>query len=219
MPSLRIGYIFTYFGPLIFVLLLNVFNDLIEEIKVHKRDVAVNSATYIVFDPNGQRSSKKSADLLVGDLVLMSKGERVPADMVLAQSSESGGAIFLRTDQLDGETDWKIRSALTCTQRLANPMDIIRSQLVIQAEPPNNSLTTFNGAAHMTQGEWQAEELTEPINAINVLWANTVIATGSAIGVVLYTGRDTRYAQNCSQPRKKIGRLDAEINTLTKVVA
>lgn len=28
------------------------------------------------------------------------------------------GSCFLRTDQLDGETDWKLRLPVACTQRL-----------------------------------------------------------------------------------------------------
>lgn len=29
------------------------------------------------------------------------------------------GSCFIRTDQLDGETDWKLRVAVACTQRLS----------------------------------------------------------------------------------------------------
>lgn len=32
--------------------------------------------------------------------------------MILLRSSEKGGATFVRTDQLDGETDWKLRKAV-----------------------------------------------------------------------------------------------------------
>lgn len=28
------------------------------------------------------------------------------------------GACFIRTDQLDGETDWKLKVAVSCTQHL-----------------------------------------------------------------------------------------------------
>lgn len=28
------------------------------------------------------------------------------------------GSCFIRTDQLDGETDWKLKVAVACTQRL-----------------------------------------------------------------------------------------------------
>ena len=32
--------------------------------------------------------------------------------MLLLYTTERTGSIFLRTDQLDGETDWKLRKAL-----------------------------------------------------------------------------------------------------------
>ena len=44
--------------------------------------------------------------------------QRVPADMVLLRTTEKSGACFIRTDQLDGETDWKLRVAVQDTQRL-----------------------------------------------------------------------------------------------------
>lgn len=34
---------------------------------------------------------------------------QVPADLLLLKTSEKAGASFIRTDQLDGETDWKLR--------------------------------------------------------------------------------------------------------------
>lgn len=51
----------------------------------------------------------------------------------------------------------------------------------------------------------------------NTLWANTVLAAGSAVGIVVYTGRETRSVMNNSMPRSKVGLIDLEINNLTKV--
>lgn len=51
----------------------------------------------------------------------------------------------------------------------------------------------------------------------NTLWANCVVANGSALGAVVYTGAETRSVMNNSQPRSKVGLLDIEINQLTKV--
>jgi len=42
----------------------------------------------------------------------------VPADIVLLKTSEKSGSCFIRTDQLDGETDWKLRVAVSTTQSL-----------------------------------------------------------------------------------------------------
>ena len=51
----------------------------------------------------------------------------------------------------------------------------------------------------------------------NCLWANTVVASGKAIGLVIYTGSETRAVMNTSSPQTKVGLVDLEINTLAKV--
>lgn len=50
-----------------------------------------------------------SSELRVGDIVMLHKGQRVPADMILLRTNETMGTVFIRTDQLDGEIDWKLR--------------------------------------------------------------------------------------------------------------
>ena len=57
----------------------------------------------------------------------------------------------------------------------------------------------------------------DSLDVENTLWANCVVASGSALGVVVYTGSETRSVMNNSQPRSKVGLLDLEINQLTKV--
>ena len=45
------------------------------------------------------------------------------------RTTETSGACFIRTDQLDGETDWKLRLAVPATQRLASDEDLLRVQV------------------------------------------------------------------------------------------
>lgn len=56
-----------------------------------------------------------------------------------------------------------------------------------------------------------------PLTVENVLWSNTVLAAGSAVGFVIYTGAETRAVMNTSHPETKMGLLDLEINKLSKV--
>ena len=42
-------------------------------------------------------------------LFCLCRAYQVPCDMVLLRTTEKTGASFIRTDQLDGETDWKLR--------------------------------------------------------------------------------------------------------------
>ena len=57
-------------------------------------------------------------DIQVGDIVLLHKNHRIPADVILLRTSEPSGGCFIRTDQLDGETDWKLRMAIPALQQL-----------------------------------------------------------------------------------------------------
>lgn len=58
----------------------------------------------------------------------------------------------------------------------------------------------------------------EPLTVENVLWANTVLAAGSAIGFIIYTGSETRAVMNTSHPETKTGLLEIEINRLAKIL-
>ena len=69
----------------------------------------------------------------VGEIIKVLKDERIPADMVLLYTTEKSGAVFIRTDQLDGETDWKLRKAVAVTQDATDSNQL-------------TSLTNVNGA-------------------------------------------------------------------------
>lgn len=62
------------------------------------------------------------------------------------------------------------------------------------------------------------EELTEPLTVDNTLWANTVVCGGHAVGLVVYTGPETRVAMNADPPKSKIGLIDMEINRISKML-
>jgi len=54
--------------------------------------------------------------------------------MILLHTSEGSGTCFIRTDQLDGETDWKLRVAVPECQKLNENRDLIRSDAEIYGE-------------------------------------------------------------------------------------
>lgn len=51
------------------------------------------------------------------------------------------------------------------------------------------------------------------------MWANTVLASqGFILGLVVYTGRETRSQMNQKKPHSKMCLLDMEVNRLSKVL-
>jgi phospholipid-translocating ATPase len=53
--------------------------------------------------------------------------------------------VFIRTDQLDGETDWKLRRAVNFIQTKEDPDHIPGLMGEIVANPPNNKIYSFLG--------------------------------------------------------------------------
>lgn len=76
---------------------------------------------------------------------MVEKDQRVPADLVLMRTTETSGACFVRTDQLDGETDWKLRLAVAETQKLDSDDNLFDIHATIFAEKPQRDIHTFIG--------------------------------------------------------------------------
>ncbi|KAG1688800.1 putative phospholipid-transporting ATPase IIB [Nymphon striatum] len=213
VPSLRVGYIYTYWGPLIFVLLITMIREAVDDCRRYIRDSEMNSYKYRKLTKNGVVRIPSSS-IKVSDLIIVDKDERVPADMVLVRTSEKNGSCFIRTDQLDGETDWKLRLAIESCQRLSNAEALFEMDASIYVEAPQKDIHKFFGTYTRHDGEGAEDALCVE----NTLWANTVVASGSVIGIVIYSGRETRSVMNNSQPRSKVGLLDIEVNRLTKIL-
>ncbi|SCU77676.1 LAME_0A01882g1_1 [Lachancea meyersii CBS 8951] len=208
IPALRIGYLSSYVVPLAFVLTVTMSKEALDDIQRRRRDSESNNELYEVLSTAQLVPSK---DLKVGDLIKIGKGARAPADLVLLQSSEPSGEIFIKTDQLDGETDWKLRIACPLTQHLSQ--DDLLNKVSITASAPETSINSFLGKLSYSNSQSQ------PLSVDNTMWANTVFAsTGTSIACVVYTGTDTRQAMNTTTSSVKTGLLELEINNLSKIL-
>ncbi|KAI0920746.1 hypothetical protein AcV5_010413 [Taiwanofungus camphoratus] len=235
VPALKIGFIATYIAPLAFVLSVTMGKEAYDDYKRNVRDREANSQRYLILEPSTSdvepdvgphTRSVPSSSLRVGDLVLLEKNQRVPADLVLLRTSDQSGTCFIRTDQLDGETDWKLRAAVPACQKLRGETELLDLDAEIYADSPTKDIHTFIGTFSINSPTSASENdvpmvpvpTVEPLTAENVLWANTVLAAGSAIGFIIYTGPETRAVLNTSHPKTKVGLLDLEINRLAKIL-
>lgn len=143
---------------------------------------------------------------------------------------------FIRTDQLDGETDWKLRLPSVLSQGL--PLDDF-TRLKVTASPPDERVNEFVGSieflppigfydphfdetAAARNGKQNAENAqgnAAPLSIDNTAWANTVLASNTVTyAAIIYTGSQTRAALSTSPSRSKVGLLEYEINNLTKIL-
>ncbi|AMD20000.1 HCL151Wp [Eremothecium sinecaudum] len=207
IPALRIGYLSSYIVPLAFVLTVTMSKEALDDISRRRRDRETNNE---LFEVLSRPHMVPSSELKVGDLVKLHKDSRIPADMILLQSSDPSGESFIKTDQLDGETDWKLRIAPSLTQTLSQ--DELLSKIKITASAPEKSI-------HKFVGKVAYKGSSNPLTVDNTMWANTVLASsGVFIACVVYTGADTRQAMNTSQATVKTGLLELEINSLSKIL-
>jgi phospholipid-translocating ATPase len=138
-----------------------------------------------------------------------------------ASESETSGEAFIRTDQLDGETDWKLRLPSPLSQTL----EIVElTKLRVTASKPDKKVNEFVGTLELAEGDTIHDvggeaNRTAPLSIDNTAWANTVLASSSTVyAVVVYTGSETRQAMSTSASRSKVGLLELEINSLTKIL-
>jgi phospholipid-translocating ATPase len=186
--------------------------EAVDDLTRRRRDKEANSEFYQVV---GQAQPVRSRDIKVGDLIKIQKDQRVPADIMLLRTEDGTGEAFIRTDQLDGETDWKLRTALGVTQNVNEDDALLNLDFSLTAEPPMKEIHRFNGKLIQSSMDPPQEY---GVGIDNIMWANTVLASGPYIvGVVVYTGIQTRQAQNTSKARVKFGLLELEINNLSKV--
>uniref|UniRef100_A0A1I8JF20 P-type phospholipid transporter n=1 Tax=Macrostomum lignano TaxID=282301 RepID=A0A1I8JF20_9PLAT len=223
VPPLRIGYLYTYWGPLGFVVFVTMVREAVDDFRRWRRDRELNGTVYERLARGGSKLVPSSV-LQVGDVIRVNKNERVPADLVLLRTSEKQGTCYLRTDQLDGETDWKLRVAPPTTQRLSSDEELLSVGASVYAERPGLDIHSFIGTLSLSgpetpdSGSAAVAGDQASLSVENTLWTNTVVASNWAVGVVVYTGAETRAAMNSTPPRSKFGLVDREINNVTKLL-
>ena len=214
-PDLKVGYLFTYISPLAFVVCVSMAKELYDDINRRIQDKKTNSAKINVLVPSPDKTNfeylpKSASDLLVGDIIELKKNTRVPADIIVLKTinESNDNQAFIRTDQLDGETDWKLRKAPGMTQGMPEK-NFFTCNAYVECEPPSKLIYNFEGVINCKDEEGSKRE---PLNLENTMWASTVVASLKVIGIVIYTGKETRARMNSSTPKLKIGILDQELN-------
>ncbi|KAH7648587.1 hypothetical protein FG379_002057 [Cryptosporidium bovis] len=144
IPELRTGPLFTYIAPLLFVLFITMSKEAVDDIKRYKRDRESNNKKYRKITRSGTKEIR-SCDIKVGDLIEINTNDRVPADILFLRTNDPTGTVFVRTDQLDGETDWKVKRALGVTQHLDTLDDIFNLDCTANIEAPKKDIYVFNG--------------------------------------------------------------------------
>ena len=150
----------------------------------------------------------------VGDFVRIYGDDELPADVIVLSTSDRDGVCYVETKNLDGETNLKIRQALRCGRTLKHARDCERAKFHIECEQPQPNLYKFNGAIQWKQrvGD-EFLDRSEPISIDNVLLRGCNLRnTDWVLGVVVYTGHDTKIMMNAGITPSKRARIARDLN-------
>ncbi|KAL9593888.1 MAG: hypothetical protein Q9219_007328 [cf. Caloplaca sp. 3 TL-2023] len=154
----------------------------------------------------------------VGDFVRIYNEDQIPADVVVLSTSDPDGQCYVETKNLDGETNLKVRQALHCGRKMEHAKDCEKASFFIESEAPNVNLYQYSGAARWTQRDVRdpgrlGTEMAEPISINNLLLRGCSLRnTKWVLGVVIYTGRETKIMLNSGITPSKRSYIAKDLN-------
>ncbi|KAI5810829.1 hypothetical protein BZA77DRAFT_254260 [Pyronema omphalodes] len=157
-------------------------------------------------------------DVRVGDFVRIYNDEEIPADIIILSTSDSDGACYVETKNLDGETNLKVRHALRSGRKIKHARDCEAATFVIESENPHANLYSYSAVIKWTQKDSRApekpgQEMAEAVSINNLLLRGcTLRNTDWAIGIVAFTGDETKIMMNAGITPSKRSRISRELN-------
>lgn len=148
----------------------------------------------------------------VGDVIRIHNNDEIPADVVLLSTSDADGACYVETKNLDGETNLKVRQSLKCSYRIRNSRDVTRTKFWLDSEGPHANLYSYQGNLKWIDSS-DGEMKNEPVTINNTLLRGcTLRNTKWAMGLVVFTGDDTKIMINAGVTPTKKSRISRDLN-------
>lgn len=212
-PKNPVSMIGTFAGVLIFTML----KELYEDIARHKQDRTVNNRIAQVYDVDstgkGVWIDTKWKELKAGQMVKITKNSECPADILLLQSSDEKGVVYVDTMNLDGETNLKEKSAPKETHDVREDKIPMLSG-TLTCDTPNEFLDKWDGNIQCTQ----INRLFN-CNLKNLLLRGCFIKNiDFCVGIVVYTGPETKIMMNSKKPPTKVSNVMKMMNKMLYTV-
>lgn len=206
---------FTALAPFVFVIGLSILREAYEDYQRYKSDIEINSfKTTVLLPENNAKTPTLWADIEVGSLLIIKENEQLPADLVLLGSSLENGSCFIQTSSLDGEKTLKPKHAVKetagffddCSNLIENSAELFEIELYAQS--PDQNLYAFEGSFSLKN----EKILLGPKQLL--LRGSQLRNTKWAVGVVVYTGMDTKIMRNSERCRQKSSEIERKTNKL-----
>ncbi|PPQ99092.1 hypothetical protein CVT24_009358 [Panaeolus cyanescens] len=147
-------------------------------------------------------------DVKVGDFVKILENDPIPADVLICSTSEEENVAFVETKNLDGETNLKSRHGVPALTHLRSAQDCAdpRNHFVVRCDRPDTDMYRLNGNVTFNDS-------TSPVDLSMTLLRGTVLRnTRWVIGVVLFTGLDSKIVMNAGGTPSKRSKVERQMN-------
>lgn len=194
--------------PLVFVIGVSMVKEAIEDYQRYKADKKENAEPVLALRGDAfERIPKKN--IQVGDFVKIEDNSMIPADVLLLSATNPGGNCYILTANLDGETNLKIKRGVKETWAVSSAEAAQSFSATLTYEQPNNSLYTFTGSMSIE------EDKEIPLVPSNILLRGSQLKnTRTAVGLVLYTGIETKIMKNATVPRFKRSQIEKRLDKI-----
>lgn len=229
--------------PLSCVLILKGLKDLIDDIARHRNDNLLNTRPTLVLRGKNLRK-EQWCHIVVGDIIKLEKDEFVAADLLLLASSEPHGLCYIETAELDGETNLKVKQALSETVKHFESIaakssessintELSKLDFEIECEAPNELLNQFEGTLTFrnasSSSNYTLNTITNNGTSSTSLASETTVSldndkmllrgcrlrnTNWCYGLVVFAGSDTKLMKNGGKTKFKQTHIDKLLNYL-----
>ena len=225
--------------PLLFVLMVSMIRDLIEDLARLAYDRLNNNEEVTVFR-DGKFIKSISSSLNVGEIILIYENKQIPCDMIIIDSNLNDGMSYVETSSLDGEKNLKPKIANNNLKGFfKNKLDYPEEKIedckkfygmtikgFCQCDYPNSDLHKLDGRINITLKIRnlnnncstntfinQINDSSFPINQRQMLLKGSILKNTSwIIGFVLYTGMNNKIILNSKMPRTKMSLIEKKMN-------
>jgi len=200
-------------ATLLVVLSVTLLKDGLEDRERHVADHRENSGLITVLGKDGEYEHISRESLRVGEIVLVHNKAQFPADIIVVACEDLDGQCYVETANIDGETNLKVRKVPQQLVDLGlNSQNKVVRQGIVECDYPNKDIHNFNGALQV-QGQ------SVPLGAQHFLLRGSVLRnTGWILGLVVYTGTDTKIMKNRGKAVPKLSNIEHTVNRLITMV-
>lgn len=169
-------------------------------------------------------------DVKVGDFVKIYENEQFPAgkfvfvllecladvliDIVICATSEEEDVAYIETKNLDGETNLKSRNGVPGLSHLNTAEACAKAHLRIDLDAPESNMFRLNGAViNLEEYDEDEQHPIHPITLETTMLRGCVLKnTAWVIGIIVYTGEDTKIIRNAGATPSKRSKVEKQMN-------